>query len=187
MNLYGTYWILSTFPVLVTISIIVIACICMLPVGREFFEGLGYNTSLAAQIGDVFLGLIIMITAMVLQRNPVLPGWVVSGYFQFVMFDLAALIAVIAIIMPAPMVMDKFHNVFVVPLFVYFLTTSAPVLYYGGTTQEWCVGLNCFGIWIALLIFDAATGRLPQQQYLYEHHGIRLPAWEGKFKWLPPK
>jgi hypothetical protein len=148
-------------------------------IGREVFEKLGYNIAASSQIGDIFLLGIIFIETAILQRNPELPPWVTGPLLHTTCIIAALIISFLTSKLNAQMIMDRFHNDIVVPVFFYFLVTAAPVIWFGGQHGEFAWALVFLLIWFGLCVFDFITDRLNQQMYLNMHYGIKLPVWEG--------
>jgi hypothetical protein len=185
-TLYGSHWLLAKMPLVFSGFFVTAIALALVWYGRVLFEGKGYNVSFASW-GDVLLVGIILIGGHILQRKQELPEWAVAWWVHALALLAALVVCYFWNKVPAPMFVDKFHNVVIGPMFIYFLLSIAPVIWCGDRGWEWRMALGCLGVWACLFVYDAVVGRLPQQEFLYKNHGTRLAAWEGKFGFLPPK
>jgi hypothetical protein len=186
-SLFGSHLLLAKLPLLWSAGIMVAIFVLFVWAGRMITEGLGYNTSFASQVGDLFLIIYILIGANMLQRGVPAPTWTTSWRLHGIIVVLAVVVWFNQLGVKAPMFVDRAHNVIIVPLFVYFILSLAPVILWSGTAVEVAGAVGCIVVWLALMAYDHFTGRLDQQRFLYMNYGIRLKAWEGKFYWLPSK
>jgi hypothetical protein len=74
--------------------------------------------------------------------------------------------------------MDMYHNIVVLPLYVWLLGLTVPVVYLHGSSGQKIVGTLCLLVWIACFIFDWKTERLQQRHYLNK---IGVCPWSPKW------
>ncbi len=174
-KLVGAFWFLQKIPSWVLFAGLYGICIGILPVGREFFEGLPYNISWASQFGDLFLMGIIIVGGEIL-KNTELNGELSANttHSQWRVIFICLAVGVIAQFMlvstrPRAMIVDTYHNIVVVPLLLNLLIAAGMVIYKYGTGSQKKEALFFLSIWFVLLILDAINGRLDQQQWLKQH------------------
>jgi len=166
--------LLAENPVWLTLVILYVATIGILPLGRWLFEGFRYNVALSSKYGDVALIVCVLIAASILKRQPVEP-WLASSTFHGVAIGLSIGIGLIAevLVRANPSlrmgceIMDVYHNLFIVPLFVYLILAIAiPAIYLYGTGLQKIVSLSLLVAWATLFVYDLHTGRLNQREWL---------------------
>jgi hypothetical protein len=150
--------------------------------GRKVLERVAYNHSLSGKYGDLALSLALMIPAQILQQQAP-RGWLADPSLHMVVL---VILLVIGLILwnedlanrtkksrTTPF-MEQYHNVFVVPLFLYLLLFGFVLSLHQGTSPELALFFAYLVIWFGLFLFDASDGRLDQQQYrrrYFEEHG----------------
>ena len=166
----GSHWVLANLSWWGSILILWILTIGILPVGRLYFEGYGYNVAWSSKYGDWALIMCIVIAAFILQRPGHLPSWLISGTYHIVCGALAVAAGILLVTVANPLtreqVMDNYHNFFVVALLFYLLATTLPVVYWGGMTGEKVIVLCLLLLWAGLVVVDFQTGRSDQRSWL---------------------
>ncbi|MEK7612772.1 MAG: hypothetical protein AAB449_01335 [Patescibacteria group bacterium] len=173
MNLWASHYVLAVAPLWLTAAVLYFFTIAVLYLGRAVFEGMSYNVALSSKFGDVGLIMIVLIGATILQRDGLyLPHWASgAGSHGALAFCAAAIGITIFIVVWSEQVMDNYHHMIIVPLFLYLLASVAPVIYLNGTRLEQWGSMVLLAIWLALLGLDAYTGRLEQRAWL-ESRGV---------------
>lgn len=166
--------ILTVTPAWFLFSVLFFLAIGILPIGRKKLEGFPYNISMASAYGDVALIAIILLAQEVLKREGG-PQWMNSRYQMFA----AAMCIFIGIFGHGSVVlgseqwgetMDTYHNIFIVPLLVYFtLFVSLPVVITKGGVLESAAMFLLGAVWFITFFFDLREGRLQQRKYLEAH------------------
>lgn len=141
--------------------------------GREVFEGFSYNVSHAARYGDIGLIVVILIAVTILKRVQILPSWLTSDthhlYLAIICLTIGVVIEVGVLASSNwqfGQAVDVYHNLAIVPLFLYLLAILLPVTYLYGNSNEKIVTILLLLLWLALVIYDARTGRLSQREWL---------------------
>ncbi|MBI3888508.1 hypothetical protein HY311_01810 [Candidatus Nomurabacteria bacterium] len=165
-QLYGSYYVLATLPIWVTALLLYVLTMGVLFVLRDRCEGLYYNTSYSAVIGDGALIVIVLMAAGILQRVHAVPAWVQDERFHFVVATLSICFGVSWWRQDRPRQWaDKYHHLFIAPLLAYCLVTLLPVVWGKGTKVEITATGCLFLVWLVFVIYDAATYRLDQRNY----------------------
>jgi len=89
-NLYGSHYLLSVLPIWATALLLYAVTMGVLFVLRDRYEGLYYNTSYSAVLGDGALICIVLMAAGILQRGVSFPEWTKGGLFPSGYFHLFA-------------------------------------------------------------------------------------------------
>lgn len=168
----GSHHALSVLPIWASGLMLYGVTMGVIYVVRDIFEGLPYQVAYSAQFGDAVLAGAVLVAATILQRDPVLPGWLMGGNFHVI----AALISIgfgvtwWAIDRPAQWG-DLYHHLFIAPLILYLAITLLPVILLNGTRIEKSCVL-CFALlWAALVVFDVTHARMNQRQWL-QNRGV---------------
>jgi len=179
---YGIYAVLVSLPIWATITIFYLLTLFVVDAGREHFEGFSYNVSHTARYGDIGLLVVIIIGATILQRNPELNKFLATKNFQSFCLLVFLIIIFIMLLLEGNMrvrnvtrqAVDKYHNVFILPLIIYLLIALIPVIYFHGTLVEKGVTEFFIVTWIALLCYDIKDGRLEQRSWLKKHGYLHI-------------
>ena len=158
---------------------LLLLCIILLPVIRQFNEGIGYNIAMSSFIGD--MGVITHITAgfwllnhaesgMLLWTDDVLPEWAVSWWYglaavmsiPLTMWALGGFrkLAAVAVYRLA----DRYHDLFVGPMLVSMSLVTLPVVVEDGWAL--LVSVPGFGVWLWCVWADMKANRMDQWPYL---------------------
>jgi hypothetical protein len=173
MMMHGIYWLLSTLPIWATFSILM-SILLAIPVGRDVVEGLPYNVSYSSMVGDVSLVVGVIIATTVLQRGPIFtPAFVGPGYVHWVIFFTAAVVGMFVYLSTAEerdaSLMDAYHDMIVVPMFITLAITLLPVVYLNGRAEEkWATAASII-LWGWLVAFDIKFDRLNQWKWLTQN------------------
>ena len=165
---------MSQLPIWAIALILFTLCINILFPGRNIFEGLAYNISYASQIGDTALIVTVLIMATILQREKTISDTVVAGSgYQIILSCACVYVGGMwqVFIMyvnkwKRGSIMDIYHNIFIVPLFFFLFLTMTPVLRKYGTETERYFCLLLFFSWFGVVLYDLATGRLKQPEFM---------------------
>ena len=174
MKLYGSHWLLSTLPIWATAFLLYIVTLGMIFVLRDRFEGLFYNTSYSAMLGDGALLAVVLMGGGILQRYAFLPEFFQTGRFHIEAILVAVAVGVTWWSMDHPQQWaDVYHHIVIAPIIIYFGITLIPVIYYHGTKTEKIAVFCLVVIWAVLVVYDAKTKRLAQRSYM-EGRGIYI-------------
>ncbi len=165
-NFVGILRLMSELPAWALFVGLYVVCVGVFPVGRMYFEGMPYNLSFASSVGDIFLFGIILIASDTLKsyvRSDSIVGW----NFQAVLLVVCVAVSLLSWrLLPANMVMDRYHSVVVVPLLFFMLVVSAVVIYSQAASYQKVVSIMFFFVWLTFLILDSKLDLLDQQKWL---------------------
>lgn len=166
-NLHGSYYVLSVWPIWATALILYAVTMGVLFVLRDRCEGLYYNTSYSAVLGDGALVVIVLLAAGILQCGEVLfPIWAQKGSFHLLALLASIILGLFWVMIDDPKQWgDKYHHLVIAPLFMYLAVTLLPVIYLNGTRGEWIATICLVLLWAGLVAYDAKTHRLDQRNY----------------------
>ena len=158
-------------------------------VGRDIFEGLPYNVAYSSAVGDMGLAVIVLVAAVILQRNArcifqhagfsFMPAtvWPHRRKPHFLIFISSILLGVIVSFLTihsrSGQVMDVYHDIVIAPLFLYLAVTLLPVIFMNGTKIEKRATICLILLWAGLVGFDIKYQRMNQRQWL-QNHGVVL-------------
>ena len=147
-------------------------------IGRKIFEGRGYDVALSSKFGDVGLATFIIIASYIIQQPDFQPTeWMESRSFNWSMASISISAGMVFLVLVKPKhLVDGWHAIITVPMFLYFIGTTVPVYLYHGTWWQQVIGLFLLLFWLALVIYDAKTGRLDQRKWIKENR----PQWRFK-------
>ena len=173
------YPILSTTPVWALFAFLFVLTYGALFVGRHIFEGVPYQVSYSAFIGDAGLLVAVMIAATILQRgHAIIPDWLTAGWVHIEIYFVALVACTITCIMTlksrSGKLMDVYHDAVIGPVVIYFAVTLLPVIFTNGSVSEF--GSTCVSIqlWVLCVIYDICGDRM-NQRCLLERLGLRFP------------
>ncbi|MEI6022487.1 MAG: hypothetical protein WCQ32_01435 [bacterium] len=145
----------------------------MLLLGRKVFEGHAYDVSLSSRYGDIGLTAFCIYAGYILQQHEArefIGSWMENPVYHYCSLGAAVICAAVYFIDQKPKYeMDGWHAIVVVPLFVYFIGTLAPVYYYFGSPVQIAIGVLFLVSWIIFLIIDIREERLNQRMWLAIH------------------
>ncbi|HTE48986.1 MAG TPA: hypothetical protein VK675_03710 [Candidatus Paceibacterota bacterium] len=168
MKLFGSYWVLTKLPIWATAILLYIVTIGAIFILRDCCEGLFYNTSYSAMLGDGALMVVVLMAAEILKRRALTPE---SGWFHIVASALGVILGVVWWALDLPEQWgDRYHHLVIAPLLCYLFITLLPVIYKNGTEAEIIATLALTVVWALLCVYDVKTDRLNQRQY----HGLGL-------------
>ncbi|MCX6752215.1 MAG: hypothetical protein NTZ87_01810 [Candidatus Nomurabacteria bacterium] len=166
-NYIGGYWILSVLPIWATAFILYMMTMGVIFILRDRYEGLFYNTSYSAMIGDGALLVVVLMAAGILQRGETLiPTLLQSGRNHYVVAVWGFSFGVLCwwLSSDPKQWADIWHNLVIVPLLFYLGIILLPVIFKNGTRAEVVATLFFIVIWIALVGYDKVTQRLNQRE-----------------------
>ncbi len=161
----GIYWLLVSLPLGATTFGLYVLTLGMIFILRDTKEGLFYNTSYSAMIGDGALLAVIVSAIGILKQGGRPPEWLAP--------DTQSVLAVIGVFLGLAWYLrdnpkcpgDKYHHLVIAPLFFFLWFTMVPVIIKNGTWWDNALAVCCVVIWAVLVAYDAATGRLDQRRY----------------------
>ena len=168
----GIYWFLWSCPIWAIALALYFLVIGILFIIRDLREGLPYNISVASQQGDLVLIGIILIGAEIIKRQTVSMLWMGDFNFQLILLAVSVFFGtfyqwvVVSKNKEWGTAADAFHNLFIVPLLVFMLGATVPVILLCGTKLEWNFAIFFLVIWFATLVFDWFYGRLQQKKWI---------------------
>lgn len=167
-----TYQAIS-FYLPLTALVLAFLSVGVLYIGRKRFEGMPYNVALSSEIGDIALVCAILAAATA-HKGRVGSTVYAFDHYSFhlmalaiaVFFGPVVQVALLAYSRKLETLMDVYHNVFVVPLLIYLIMVTLPLVLYIGTQLDIAFYVSMCMLWLALLLLDARAGRLDQRAYL---------------------
>ncbi len=174
-HLHGSQYFLGQLPIWASSLILYVLMIGIIPVGRYVFDGYFYNVAWSSKLGDVFLIGCIAIGKSILQEQGVkTEAFTTTGYHLALAVVSVTIGILVQMNLKQKRVMDRYHALFVVPVFLYFgLSVVVPLNFMQGTAfQKWLTVALALA-WLALVAFDGITGRLDQEAWLRKK-GIKL-------------
>lgn len=134
---------------------------------RDRCEGLYYNTSYSAVVGDGGLIVVALLVAGIVQRGPFfLPGLVHSVEYQDCAIAIATLLGLVWFQLDHPQQWaDRYHHLVIAPLLCYLGLTLVPIIYLNGTLPEKVSTVLLVLLWAGLVVYDTLTHRLDQRNY----------------------
>jgi len=174
-NYVGIYRILEAWPIWAVALLLYTVTLGMIFILRDKCEGVFYNTSYSAMLGDGALIVAVLLAAEILKRGGVLPGWMQLKWLHWVAFLCGVLLGVVWCVVDLPeQWADAYHHIMIAPLLVYLGITLLPVIWVLGTHAEKLATLFMVLLWATLVVYDAKTERLNQRKY--RDLGIHLTA-----------
>jgi hypothetical protein len=180
-HLVGSLYVLASLPTWEVAAIFIFVVLVPMFVGRDYFEGVPYQVSYSAQLGDAGLFVVVLIAADILHRSgaqiPAGEGVTETQEMHFIVwlfsFVICSQLSRVTLKKRSGKLMDIYHDVVIVPLFIYLAFTLLPVIYSYGTWVEQ-VATACFALlWLALVFFDTKYKRMNQREWL-KARGLRF-------------
>lgn len=178
-HLIGSHRFLKRTSYWLTFLLLDFFCVEIIPLGRDFFEGLYYNVSLSSQIGDRALIMYILIASNVLKKRQIRSSrnqrkdfHIISAIFSAgVGFTLVAQ----GMLQSGKIgeFMDTYHGLVVIPFLLYFILTTTPIIFVYGTRAQKIAAFFLLLAWLAAFAIDLFTGRLNQREWL-QQHGVQF-------------
>lgn len=170
------YSILKETPVWLLFTVLFALTYAAIFVGRHVFEGLTYQVSFAAFIGDFGLLVSVLIAATILQRTSFeTPYWLKASHLWFAvaMIILGVLICKTTLSSRDGKVMDIYHDVVIFPIIAYFAFTLLPMIWLYGNTKEQVATFFFIFLWLSCVVFDIMGDRMNQRKLL-RRMGLRF-------------
>ena len=170
----GSIYVLTVLPIWATVAIFA-TILMMVLVGRDITEGLMYNVAYSSMFGDVALMDVVLIAASILQRNSriFIPRWLQSKmthvFILLMSIILGITVCILTLSSRSGQVMDIYHDIVIVPLFLYLAITLLPVVVLNWTYKEMVATIVLVSFWLALVGFDIKYDRMNQRQWLVRH------------------
>ncbi|MES2023514.1 MAG: hypothetical protein V4439_02420 [Patescibacteria group bacterium] len=176
-DLFGSHYFLKSTPTWVLILIYGLLY-SMLWIGRWYFEGAGYDVAYSSRFGDMGLAIFILIATNIIKQWYFSPAnWMESKAFHFGVALFGFIMSMIYTAATKPQeVMDLWHAIFIVQIFLYLIITILPVYWHYGNNLQKIIGLFLLLIWAGLVIYDGANERLDQRKWIEKNH----PEWKFK-------
>ncbi len=176
----GLFRLIAVSPVWAIALFVLVFCtsIGILFVLADQKSGLFFNVSYSGTFGDLCLTIAVLIGTAVIQRGAPLPTWFSSIGVQTSWFVCCSIIGIIlattTTLWPTATWPDRYHNLVVVPLFLFIVPMTMLAVLYNGNRME--ITAECFmvAIWAGLAYYDFRDNRLNQPEWLQKHFGIRL-------------
>lgn len=169
LNLVGSCWCLTVLPTWATVLILFMVTIGVIFILRDRCEGLFYNTSYSAMIGDGTLLVVVLIAAEILKRGILplkSPEWMSLTEFHIFAGIVGAVLGFAWLELDQPKQWgDRYHHLVIAPLLCYLLLTLLPVIFKNGTSVEITATICLIALWAVLFVYDAKTKRLDQRKY----------------------
>lgn len=187
MHFVGIFWIFNKFPIWLIAAILFLVIPLPILVGRDVFEGMPYQVSYSAAVGDAGFIIIVLLAASIFQRavsfsytfgnSSLLYKWQWSGKVHCVILAICvifgAIVSYTTLASRSGQLMDIYHDVVIAPLFLYLAIMLLPLIWVLGNTVEKRTTVLLILLWAGLVVFDAKQDRLNQRRWL-EHHGVTL-------------
>lgn len=176
--MHGLFYWLTLLPVTGTFAVLVVVCLGLTMEIRERTEGTSYTASKSSFPGiPILIGCALM-AVPIIQRGVHISHRLSDGWYHFVCFLLAICWAVVAQILatkqsrwtPKVTAADTYHNVVAAPLQLFLLLALTPVVWMYGSTREVLTMVLLFAVWLGLLAYDWATGRLDQRKWMRDNY-----------------
>ena len=167
----GIYAVLAASPIWVTALTLYLLTEGMMYVGRDRLEGIPYQVSYSAKLGDAGLMAAVLIAATILQRGRIIiPVWLQDEGTHLVILIISAGIGGLISLAPlgkrSGQLMDVYHDIVIGPIILYFAITLLPIIYLNGTPLEQVTTMAAIVFWAILVLYDVMTGRLDQRSWL---------------------
>ncbi len=168
-NLVGSHWVLATLPIWATAFILYMVTIGVIFVIRDRCEGLFYNTSYSAMIGDGALIVAALMAAEILKRGGVsMPEWLQNQRYHAGAGLAGLMLGVIWLTLDRPEQWgDRYHHAIIAPVLLYLVITLLPVIFRNGSKNEKLATVFLVAVWVVLVVYDKKTKRLDQRNYQY--------------------
>jgi hypothetical protein len=172
-ELYGSHALLKRVPWWLVVALVPLIQVTIWFL-RLLTEGIGYNISLCAVYGNMWLGIAIAIAGDVLKREQHY-GWLTSKAFHIACASSAGAVGLTTAALPVMQrrqvgqITDLLHNSIVVAAWTYSLLTAIPLALWKGTKEEKMAIVTCLLGWMGLYGADAWQGLLAQREYLIDH------------------
>lgn len=134
---------------------------------RDKCEGLYYNTSYSAVLGDGALVVVVLMACGMLQRAGLfLPEWAQSRWFEWFAFLSSTAVGTVWWEIDRPQQWgDTYHHLVIAPIMVYLAAILLPVFYYNATRVEIIFICSLVSVWALLFVYDIRHERLDQRKY----------------------
>ena len=165
---YGSHYLLTNMPVWAIAMALYFVTKGVLYVIRDVSEGIPYDISYASVPGDMGLIGVVLVASAVLQRErDIAPIW--TSRLTYHALSIAICIGIGLVLKALALLSypaDVYHNVVIVPLLLYLLMTSLPVIFAIGRRYERVGCVLLLSLWVGCFVFDLETGRLQQRTWL---------------------
>lgn len=170
---FGGLYILAHTPLWV-IALVLMVLLHVIPfVGRDYLEGLPYQVSYSAHVGEGGLFIVVLIAATILQRQgTMIPVWLASIPLHIILavavIALGALASIATLKSRSGKLVDVYHDLVIAPLFLYLAVTLLPIIYANGTSVEFLTTVCLVVVWVVLVMFDITFHRMNQRAWLMD-------------------
>jgi hypothetical protein len=176
----GIYWLLFSLPLGATTFALYALTLGMIFILRDMKEGLFYNTSYSAMIGDGALLAVVVSAIGILKQGGVPPVWF-TAQLQMGAFGMSIVVGMIWFLRDRPRCpADRYHHLVIAPLLLFLLLTLVPVIIKNGTRWDNALMVCFVAVWVGTLGYDVVTNRLDQRHY--HNLGFHLNAFFETFK-----
>lgn len=178
MKDFGIYSLLSKRPIWET-SAILLSILAVIPIGKSVLDGFLYNISFTSIVGDP-IGLVtaLKIVIVVLQRGPVyvpqhmekfLKNSRMHWLFAFLSFSFGVALHLLMAAFHGVTLMDTYHDLVVLPMFIYLGITLIPVMCFNGKRKEKFFFWGFITLWLSLYLVDVNNNLMFQHMWFYRH------------------
>jgi hypothetical protein len=173
-DLVGIHYILSVLDLWVIILILWVTTDVVMYILRDKLEGLGYQVSYSAKIGDGGIVIAVFIAATILHRNGTyVPGLLQNSWLQIGIFmacvGLGLIVNMATLKSRSGRIADVYHDIIIAPAILFFAITLLPVIWYNARWYEAVAVILAAIVWAWLVRYDVKHGRLNQRQWLVRH------------------
>ena len=159
----GSY-LLGELPIWATAFLLFMATFGVVFILRDRCEGVYYNTSYSATLGDGALFAIVIMAVEILKRRE--KNWLPGPPYHIVGACVAVIFGLIWWVFDRPeQRADIYHHLVIAPLLCYLGITLLPVIIKDGRMAEVVVAACLILVWAGLCVYDAKTDRLSQRSY----------------------
>jgi len=161
------YWLFTALPIWAIALLLFVGTIGVIFVLRDRCEGLYYQTSYSAQLGDGALIVVALIAAGIMQRGVFFIPWYMmhqGGRVCAVLLSIALGLVWFIIDQPEHWG-DRYHHLVIAPVLCYLGLTLVPVIFMSGNRIEKSATILLIMSWAVLVVYDAVTHRLDQRSY----------------------
>jgi hypothetical protein len=167
--MHGSFALLAWSPLWLTFLVLEFICLGMVLIIRKITEGRAYNPAYSSFIGIHLLIAIVLAAAYTLRHTAPM-GLEASVQIQWIVGGFAVIYAAWRQYIPENPA-DRYHQTFVIPIFIWFLVPATLFLSRQGDLQTFLL-LALFTVFAGLVLVDNTTGRSKPRQYMLSHGAV---------------
>ena len=144
-------------------------------IGRDRLEGLGYQVSYSAKIGDgaLFISVLMIATMFYDGRVMHIPDWLQLGWVHAGIFVACSALGITVCLTTlgsrSGQVMDIYNDTIIAPALLYLAIALLPIVWYNAKWWEWIVVLVVATMYVWTIHYDITHDRMNQRQWLVSH------------------